>query len=53
MEQEEFKKLIVQVPLKLHTAFKAACAEKKISMKDVITEFIEGFLKEYKKGGDK
>ncbi len=49
--EQEFKKLIVDIPKKLHVAFKNACNEKDTSMKAVVTELIEGFMKEYKKRG--
>lgn len=42
----DYKNLIINMPLSLHSRFKKYCIDKKISMRDAIIELIKGRLNE-------
>lgn len=49
MKLQVFKRLTIDIDENLHSEFKSICAEKKIDMKEVVTEFIVKYVNLHKR----
>ncbi len=43
---EEIKKLVIALPKMVHKSFRTLCFDKEVTMKEIITEFLERVLKD-------